>query len=470
MTEFVNQLAGLFGNRNFAAFNSLEFLFRFLPLFLALYYMTPDRFKNLTLVAGSLLFYALGDPMYTGLLAAAGILNFLLAVNVWPDGGAYIGKEKRRKIYFVLAFILDAGLLSAFKLLHAFDAGAALPLGISFYTFRLISFQADAYRGKTGRPRFVRFCAYLSMFPQLVSGPIMRYTQAQEALKKRHVTWEMFEDGLEYFVLGLAAKVLLADRLGLLWNELQTIGFESISTPLAWLGAASYSLELYFDFAGYSLMAAGLGVMLGFPFIRNFFHPYSAGSIRAFFRRWHITLQQWFRDYIYIPLGGSRCGRGRNVLNLAVVWLLTGLWHGGSLNFVLWGMLIFAAVAAEKLFLGAFLDRHAVLSRIYVFFFMMLAWVTFAITDLGQLGVYFTRLFPFFGGAGMADPSDFFRLAGRYGLFLTAGAVCCVPAVYRWYDRSRKSAPVLAGLLFLFWCSVYLLSNAVNNPFLYFSF
>lgn len=243
----------------------------------------------------------------------------------------------------------------------------------------------------------------------------------------RHVLRRL-ENGLYYFTAGLAAKVLLADRLGLLWHELSTIGYESISTPLAWLGAFAYSLQLYFDFAGYSLMAAGIGVMIGMPFVQNFAHPYAAGSVREFFHRWHMTLGSWFRDYVYIPLGGNRKGMKRCILNLAVVWLLTGIWHGGSVNFLLWGAVLFLLIAAEKLFLGKLLEKHRIIGSVYIIGVMPVTWMLFAITDLEQLCIYLTKLFPFvkaFGvqTTGAVNPADFMKYGEMYAPILVAAAI-----------------------------------------------
>lgn len=468
MTGLVLERAG---NQDIVMFSGMGFIFCFLPLFFIAYYVTPRTYRNIVLLIGSILFYALGEPFFVLLLMASVGMNYLFATELWNNGNNHIWKQKKRKQYLVMILLLDVGMLAGFKLLHLYEQSFLLPLGISFFTFKMISYQADAYRGHTEKPDFVKTAAYFTMFTQVTSGPIMRYDTAQEAFKQPVCSAEQLEDGLKYFVIGLSAKALLADRLATLWNELQMIGFESISTPLAWLGAGAYSLNLYFDFAGYSLMAAGLCMMLGFSFIRNFEHPYAASSIRDFWHRWHITLGTWFRDYVYIPLGGSMEGRFKTLRNLLLVWLLTGIWHGSGWNFLLWGLVLFLLIAVEKLFLGKLLAKAGVLAHAYVLFVIPLTWVLFALTDLKELGLYMTRLFPFFGqGTAGRNPHDFVKYAGMYGILLCFGILFCIPAISGLYEKYKKHIIVTAGLVLLFWVDIYFIVNAVNNPFRYFAF
>jgi alginate O-acetyltransferase complex protein AlgI len=278
------------------------------------------------------------------------------------------------------------------------------------------------------------------------------------------------EDGITFFAMGLGMKVLIADRLGILWNEILKIGFESISTPMAWLGAVGYSLQLYFDFWGYSLMAGGLGLMLGFRYVQNFIHPYAAGSITDFYRRWHATLGSWFRDYVYIPLGGSRGGSAATIRNLMVVWLLTGFWHGGTLNFVLWGLALGLLIIYEKYVAGGLLDRIPVLGHLHVIILIPLTWVVFAITDLRELGVYFSRLFPLFGAGVAVNRGDFAKYLGIYWPFFAAGILLCVPVFYNLLVWKRRHPVVIGLLLVVFWASIYFASISAGNPFMYFSF
>ncbi len=456
------------------SFASLEFLFRFLPLFLIIYFAAPHKYRETILLAGSIIFYAVGEPVFILALIAATAINYSIGVKIWKLGEGFTVSKwqvREQKRHMLFAVILDVIMLVVFKGLAVFVDNELLPLGISFYTFKMISFQIDMYRKEVwGKPRFKSVALYFTLFPQVVSGPIMRYHEGEFDLER---IWGLkeFEEGIKYFVAGLGMKVLLADRFAILWNDLQMIGFQSISTPLAWLGAFGYSLRLYFDFWGYSLMASGLMVMLGYGFIENFDHPYASRSISEFYRRWHMTLGSWFRDYVYIPLGGSRCGEGRTVFNLAVVWLLTGLWHGNGFNYIIWGVVLGLLIILEKLFYGKYLKKIPVLGNIYVLAIIPLTWVVFAITDLKQLGIYFGRLFPFVGGAGIAvNRQDILRYARDYSIYFLAGILLCIPAVCRFFKEYKKKPVVVLLLVAVFWASVYFLSSSAGNPFMYLDF
>lgn len=452
------------------AFSSVEFLFRFLPVFLAVYYITPKKYRNTTLLFGSIVFYAVGEPYFILLLLASVWFNYILAVKIRNNKGH--GRDKQRRNWLITALLLDIGLLVVYKIAGAVAGNALLPLGLSFYTFKMISFQMDVYRGEiAGLPTFKRTAVYFMMFPQLVSGPIMRYNEGDFTLGKRSYSWEQAEQGIQYFIIGLGTKVLLADRLAILGRDIQAIGYESISTPLAWLGAAAYSMQLYFDFWGYSLMASGLCVMLGFSFIGNFNHPYASKSISEFWRRWHMTLGSFFRDYVYIPLGGSRNGRLKTIRNLLVVWLLTGLWHGGSLNFILWGLVMFMLIVMEKLWLSKWLQKFPLLGRVYVLLVIPVTWVLFAVTDLQQLTIYLARMFPFTGAFGIAvNPGDIWKYLGMYAHYLIAGVIWCIPAAYGFVIKNRKNPVIIAGMVVLFWLCVYCTVSMGNNPFAYLKF
>ena len=462
-------------SQNSLIFSSLEFLFRFLPVFLVVFYLTPVKYRKIVLFIGSILMYACGEPRFVFLLLACTALNFLIGKNMKVDiDSPFIHskwRDKKRRKWLLLALITDVGVLAFFKIGNVVDSNILLPLGISFYTFKMISYQMDVFRGKVEADNsFWSFGSYVCMFPQLTSGPIMRYDDASEGLEHLGCTPEQFEEGLRLLVIGLGAKVLLADRLGILWNDIQTIGFESISTPLAWLGAFTYSLQLYFDFEGYSLMAVGIGMMIGMPYIKNFDQPYMATSVSDFWRRWHMTLGSWFRDYVYIPMGGNRKGIPRLLLNLCVVWLLTGLWHGSGVNFLIWGITVGLFVIVEKLFYGKWLSRHKLVSHIYVWIVIPLTWVIFAVTSLPDLGIYFGRLFPFFGIGETLNPQDIFKYFSMYWWLLLAGIFFCIPGVSAWFNKHRKSWYANALLLVLFRMAVYQLTNAANNPFMYFRF
>lgn len=460
---------------NTLVFGSLEFLFRYLPVFLLIFCIVPHKYRNFVLFAYSLILYGMGEPRYVFLLLGMTVVNYLFGLSLEkvcrPEGMTERKSGRRRKRLFIIAVLCNVLLLVYFKLSNAFDGNFLLPVGISFYIFKSISYLADVYRVEVDvENSFIRFGAYLCNFAQIVSGPIMRYRDAQKGLKYGAVTPEGVEKGLKTMILGLCAKVLIADRLAILWNDICTIGFESISTPLAWLGAASYSLQLYFDFAGYSLMAVGIGEMIGLPAIQNFYYPYAARSVSEFYRRWHMTLGSWFRDYVYIPLGGNRKGTGRTFINLLLVWLLTGFWHGSSLNFVIWGLLLFFFVMLEKLWLGKFLKKHPLFSHCYLLFVIPLTWIVFAVKSLPEIGVYFTRLFPFISEGTAVNPADFSKEIGIFAPTLAAAVFCSIPAVGKWYERHKESKAIVLALFVLFWFAIYRIANAGNNPFMYANF
>jgi len=457
-----------------ASFTGLEFLFRLLPLFLMIYFVAPAKHRESILLLESLIFYALGEPVFVLVLIGATAINYYLGGKIWKPEGAPCshGRQlRRRKLFLRCAVALDLGVLAVFKCLAVFVDGKWLPLGLSFYIFKMLSYQMDLYRQEVpDKPGWKQTALYFTLFPQVASGPIMQFGDGGFG-RGRQGSLKGLEEGFKYFAAGLGMKVLLADRLAILWNDLQMIGFRSISTPLAWLGTVGYSLQLYFDFWGYSLMASGLMVMLGYPFIRNFNDPYASKSISDFYRRWHMTLGKWFRNYVYIPLGGSRCNKKRLVFNLAAVWLLTGLWHGNGLNFLLWGGVIGLLIILEKTVYGKYLQKIPVLGNLYVLILVPLTWVIFAITDLGQLGIYFGRLFPMAGGAGAAvNRQDIVRYLRDYSIYFIAGISLCVPAMVRFWKKHKDHPLVVLLLVLVFWMSVYSQSNSAGNPFMYLKF
>ena len=446
-------------------------MFRFLVIFLAVYYVVPKRLQNVVLFLGSLVFYGFGQWQFLPVLFGLTVINF--GFGRWLSSGKKRGYQRSYLLpRFVIVFAFDAVVLLLFKYLALALDPSWLPLGISFYIFKMISFQSDAYNGKIPpNVRFFEAAAYFTMFPQVTQGPIMRF-HVEDFRKPHRLSLLHLEQGLEYFVVGMGMKILLADRLAILWNEIQKIGFESISTPLAWLGIYGYSLELYFDFWGYSLMAAGLGVMLGFPFVENFDHPYASKSISEYYRRWHVTLGSWFKDYIYIPLGGSRKGAAKTVRNLLIVWLITGLWHGGTLNFIIWGMVIGIIIVLEKYPLKKLMEKTRIPGWILVFVVIPLTWGIFAITDLSDLEIYFSRLFPFVSGE-LGVGADFIKYAQRYWLLFAAGILLLLPPVSRFLVKERKGFLQFIRILLLlavFLGSLYLIGTTSSNPFLYYSF
>lgn len=466
-------------------FSTIEFLFQFLPIFLVGYYLTPPRYRNVTLVAGSLIFYAIGSGWYTLLLILSALINYTLSHAITR---AKVRDPHRAKLLFILGLIYDFGMLVVFKytnflignlngLLSVFHvslpaAKLILPLGISFYTFQVTSYLIDVYTKKV-RPAssLLELGTFVCMFPQLISGPITNFGEMQPQIQKRRVDATMLEDGIQTFILGLGAKTLLANPMGGLWNNLGVIGYDSISTPYAWLGAFAYSFQIYFDFSGYSMMAIGVGKMLGFQLPQNFNLPYMSGSAAEFWRRWHMTLGRWFKNYIYFPLGGSRKGSLKTIRNMLVVWAFTGLWHGASWNFVLWGLIFFVLLVLEKNVYGKFLERTHILKHAYIIFIIPLTWMVFAISDMHQLGTYFTRLFPFLSSQEtQSNTRDVMLALHNYWKILIPCVLFCTPLPLHYYKKYRKSGFCLIILILIFIFSIRAMMTQTNNPFLYFQF
>ncbi len=463
-------------------FSSIEFILWFLPIFFFLYAVTPGQYRNLTLLAGSLVFYAYGDPRHLVLLMVSVLFNYLLGLHLGSPKGKRKNHRhskfyKKRRMLMGIAVIGNVGAVLLYKV---FLRSEPMPLGISFYTFQILSYLIDVYQGEVGRETsFVKLATYITMFPQLIEGPIVRYGEVEDALGKRQLTPEGIQDGLKVFVLGLSAKVLLADRIGLLWHSVQVIGFESISTPLAWLGAISYSLKLYFDFYGYSLMAKGLGRMIGFELPDNFDTPYMACTVRSFYRRWHTTLGRWFCRYVYVPLGGNRRGELRTVLNLLAVWALTALWHGVTPNFLIWGMLLWLLIVLERQ-VGRPLQGHPLnnaflrrllhgLGHLYLWAVIPVTWMCFEVTDIGQMQIYLGRMFGV--GTGLyTRAGDWMDALRDYGALLAAGLFCATSLPGRIYRRWKKNILGIVVLAFLLWLCVWRLMVEGGNPFMYRNF
>ncbi|WP_330611869.1 MBOAT family O-acyltransferase [Anaeromicropila herbilytica] len=426
------------------------------------------------------------------------MLLILLSIIVNYSIAVQIGKSKdikqKKTMWLILGLVYDLGMLFFFKYINfmidninAMSHGIsnlqgvtkiheiaplsiALPLGISFYTFQVVSYVIDVYQGRIQAERSIfKFALYVSMFPQLISGPIVTYSDIDVQLIDRKYSFKKFEKGLKIFIIGLGLKVLIADRIAFLWNDIQTIGFESISTPLAWLGAIGYSLQLYFDFHGYTLMAIGVGKMIGFNLPNNFNHPYMSKSVTEFWRRWHITLGTWFKNYVYIPMGGNRRGTARLAFNLFIVWMLTGLWHGASWNYVLWGLLLFALIYIEKMFLKKKLDQSRFLARIYMLVIIPVSWMLFAINNLSDVGTYFGRMFAVVPGINV-NAYDFIKYVEMYKWLFLLGIFFSMPYAWRWFVKHESSIPSIVFLVVVFWFSIYQLANGSNNPFMYFKF
>ncbi|MBR5559179.1 MAG: MBOAT family protein [Oscillospiraceae bacterium] len=463
-------------------FSSILFLFRFMPIAFLVYYLVPKKLKNLTLLILSLIFYCWGEIRYFPIMVASIVVDYVAS-----NGIAKYGENKTaRKLFLLMSVFFNLGMLGFFKYTNFFIENInallgtsigfisiTLPLGISFYTFQTMSYTIDVYRGKVeAEKNIIDFGAFVVLFPQLIAGPIVRYTDVAIELKTRTLKLDRIESGISTFIMGLGRKVLIANSCGALWTEVESIGFANISSPLAWLGVLAYTLQIYFDFSGYSLMAIGLGRMLGFEFPENFNYPYISRSVTEFWRRWHMTLGSWFREYVYIPLGGNRVSSSRHIFNMFVVWALTGFWHGANWNFVLWGLYSFVFLVLEKYFIGDFLKRHKIISHVYLVLLVMISWALFAVTDLGQLGVLFSRMFSLSANSG----GSWIYYLRNYGVVLLLGCIFSTPIVpylskkleamgKGWYQPLR--IVLLLGILVL---SVAYLVDATYNPFLYFRF
>ena len=441
-------------------FSSLEFIFIFFPIFIVTYYMMPARLKNLWLLAGSILFYTFGslqNPEHVVLFVLSLVFNYLAGVLL----DRYPGR-----ILFLFGIGVNLLYLGCFKYwLHV------LPIGISFYTLQAISYLCDVSQGKCRADRsFINFGTYLSMFPQLIAGPIVKYPDIREQLLSRKHNLENVVHGLQYFVLGLGSKVILANRIGVLWTQLSAIGYESISTPLAWMGLFAYTFQIYFDFLGYSLMAIGLGKMLGFDIPRNFDNPYLSTSMTEFWRRWHMTLGSWFREYVYIPLGGNRGSKVKVYRNLFIVWMLTGIWHGAGWNFVLWGFLLFLLIAIEKAGLKKWLDKCKLLGHFYMAAVIPLSWAVFAHNDMNKMTVFFQRLLGHKIEGGIVFAGDYLKYGKEYGIYL----ILCLFFVTRlpWKVWAKIKETYFGQILLvgIFVFVVYCLYIGLDNPFLYYQF
>lgn len=466
-------------------FSSLAFIFVFMPLFFFCYYLVHDKKRNLYICIAGIAFYIYGTidkPLYILLFLSSIITNYLIGMVI---GSA----RKHKKAYLIAGLVFNFGWLFVFKysaflfsnlnFLFSFSglklpaAKLVLPLGISFYTFETASYIIDIYKDRLPAEKsLLKFGTYLLMFPQMISGPIVSYSSIATDISNRKYTPSMIDDGLKEFTIGLGLKVLLANRIGVLWKDIGTIGFESISSPLAWMGIFAFSFQLYFDFYGYSLMALGLGKMMGFELPKNFNYPYISLSMTEFWRRWHMTLGTWFREYVYIPLGGNRNGKHRTIRNMLAVWMLTGIWHGASWNFILWGLFLFLIMFIEKSVLKEILDRRRVLGHLYMIFMIPISWLIFAVQDMSQLGLYFTRLFSFITGSKGINvfPGDYIKYGRSYGILLLTCIIFSTPLPRRVFEKAKNKPIGTLMLLTIFLVSIYCLYKGMNDPFLYFSF
>lgn len=466
-------------------FSSIVFLFTFLPAVMILYYLLPVRFRNVILLLASLVFYAWGEPVYLFLMLLSILFNYFSGLDIARN----LQDKRAAKRSLVFNLIINLAVLGFFKYegfvldtlngilpVHISYHALPLPIGISFYTFQILSYIIDVYRGNVKvQTNLPNFALYVTMFPQLIAGPIVQYADVDEQLASREVSWTKFGEGSMYFIRGLAKKVLLANTSGMIFTEVSGLAKGNITVVTAWLGAFAYMFQIYFDFSGYSDMAIGLGKMFGFEFNMNFNYPYVSKSITEFWRRWHISLSSWFRDYVYIPLGGNRVSKIKHIRNLLIVWFLTGLWHGAAWNFVAWGLYYGVILIIEKYFLSPVLDRLPdVVRHIYSIVLVVIGWVLFFSSSFGQAADYIRVMFGA-GAHGFADRESMYLLTSNLILWLLLifGSTPLVHFRYEHMLRSKKwnttiiNSVVYAALFIV--CIAYLVTETYN-PFLYFRF
>jgi len=463
-------------------FSSIVFLFYFLPALLVLYAIAPKRLKNLMLLLASLTFYAWGEMRFLFVMLVLSGVDFLC--------GRAIDKHRQDrekvKLYWLIDVMANLSVLLFFKyadfflgnadLLFGLDLpllGIPLPIGVSFNTFQSISYITDVKRQTTkSEPSYYNYLTYTTLFPQIIAGPIVRYVTVENELEDRPLRIDNAVLGLKRFLIGLGKKVLLANNIGLLWEAAQNVSISEASVLFSWMGIVAFAFQIYFDFSGYSDMATGLARIFGMYFDENFNYPYISKSITEFWRRWHMTLSAWFRDYVYIPLGGNRKGKWIMLRNMLIVWGLTGFWHGASWNFLLWGIYFGILLAAEKFVLAKPLSKvPAVVSHVYTCFFVLIGWVLFNFEDMGKMGTYFARMF------GVNTP--FYNARVLYyvrnnAFLLVVSALCCTPLFKRLSERVKRIRTVnalsISGYTALFFITIAYLVNSTYNPFLYFRF
>lgn len=462
-------------------FSSLVFMFAYLPITLLAYYLVPRQGRNIFLFIVNLIFYGWGEPRLVLLMVFNIFFNYI--------GGWLVDKyradAKKKKLFLILTCVLDIGILAVFKytgmitetlnmlpFLNIPELQISLPIGISFYTFQTMSYVIDVYRDDAPVSKnFINFGTYVALFPQLIAGPIVRYRDVAEQLVNRRETLEMFTRGVKLFMVGLAKKVIIANTMGTLTTNIFATTDEN-GVVGTWVGMIAYTFQIYFDFSGYSDMACGLGNMMGFEFLKNFNYPYIAKSITDFWRRWHISLSTWFKEYVYIPLGGNRKGVKRQILNLLIVWGLTELWHGAAYNFVLWGLYYGFLLILEKFVLKKFLDRlPSFVQHIYTLFIIIIGWGLFYFTDVGQLGEFMVDLFNF--GNGICGNQAFNLIMSNLPMLIIA-AVASTPLATMLYTRFEHRRfmwiPETLYCMGVLAVSTASLVNQSYNPFLYFRF
>ena len=478
-------------------FSTSIFIYLFLPVTLIIYYLMPKKGKNLIILLSGLLFYSWGEPIYVIVMLISTMIDYFAGLIM----NHFEGRKVPRRICLIVSIVMNLGLLGIFKysgfIAENINAIAGtqiidinnmnffgieylpmnmLPIGISFFTFQSMSYTIDLYLGNVKvQKNPISFAAFVTLFPQIVAGPIVRYDDVAKELDDRSITIDLIYDGIIKFIIGLSKKVLIANSIGALWTSIKATDIANVSVVSSWLGILAFTFQIYFDFSGYSDMAVGLGKMMGFNFPKNFDYPYLSKNVSEFWRRWHITLGAWFKSYVYIPLGGNRKGMARTIFNLAVTWFLTGVWHGASWNFILWGTLYGVVIILEKLFLGKLLDKIPdIFGHIYTMLLVILGWVLFDTADLPTAGAYIAKMFGFGGGA-FIDSTAMYQIA-TYGITFIICIIGCTNLPKLAVEALKKKSAVLVNYggiavmtgMFII-CAAYLVDQTYN-PFLYFNF
>lgn len=466
-------------------FSSVVFLYIFLPIMLLVYFIVPKKFKNAVMIIASLIFFAWGEIRYIFIMLILAVMDYFCGKKI----DKYFDNKKKKRLYLgidvgvnllILFFFKYADfIISNINLITGFNIpllNIPLPIGVSFNTFQSLSYIIDVYRGTVKCEKsFYNYLTYTTLFPQIIAGPIVRYETVDEELVDKKISMNNFTKGMKRFILGLGKKVLIANNVGKLWSIIESGSYITLSPALVWLGLVAFALQIYFDFSGYSDMAIGLANIFGMNFDENFNYPYISKSITEFWRRWHITLSSWFKDYIYIPLGGNRKGLAKQIRNILIVWFLTGAWHGASWNFILWGLYFGVILILEKMFLLKFLEKiPAIFRHIYTIFLVLISWLIFAFEDLGKIGEYFKALFNF--NYSYSYNSEGIYYLKNYAIIIIIGIILSTPIITKLLKKMETKNKLIPSLItsfiyiaiFIFSTS-YLVSDSFN-PFLYFRF
>ena len=464
-------------------FSSIVFLYIFLPIMLLLYFIVPSKFKNAIMILASLVFFAWGEIRYIFIMLVLAVMDFVCGKQITK----YQNNKKKKILFLMINVVVNLGILFFFKYADFIISNInnltglsipllniPLPIGVSFNTFQSLSYIIDVYRGTVKCEKsFYNYLTYTTLFPQIIAGPIVRYETVDEELETKNISMDNFSAGMKRFIIGLGKKVLIANSVGALWNTIEIGNYSELSMLFAWIGIIAFALQIYFDFSGYSDMAIGLAQIFGMKFDENFNYPYISKSITEFWRRWHITLSSWFRDYVYIPLGGNRRGLAIQIRNILIVWFLTGAWHGASWNFILWGVYFGVILILEKLFLLKVLDKLPnIIRHIYAIVIILVSWAIFAFEDLARVGEYIKAMFI---NSNLWDNEALYYLQ-NYWVLILIGAICSIPLWKKLKEKiDSKNSKGLEFITSLGYVAILILSTAslvTNsfNPFLYFRF